>query len=131
MSTEDTEPLLPKGYLRAALLLLVREEPAHGYELLDRLGPLGADCGDPGRLYRTLRALEQEGRVRSAWTPSTSGPQRRIYRITRLGMQELHATTRALLSARDHVDVFISRYQEFVALDVSAARETQHAGGRQ
>lgn len=118
MPTEPVEPPLPKGYLRAALLLLVREEPAHGYELLERLRPLGAERGDPGRLYRTLRALEQDGRVRSAWTPSTTGPPRRIYRITRRGMEELHAAARGLAAARVHLDVFISRYQEFVALEL-------------
>nr|MBA3788699.1 helix-turn-helix transcriptional regulator [Actinomycetota bacterium] len=79
MRTEDTAPALPKSFLRPCLLLLLREQPAHGYELLERLRPLGFAGDDPGGLYRTLRALERDGLVHSAWEPSQSGPNRRIY----------------------------------------------------
>src|SRR4051812_1472885 len=72
-----TEPALPRNFLRPAILLLLREDPAHGYDLLERLRPLGFQRPDPGGLYRVLRALEQEGLVRSAWEPSEAGPERR------------------------------------------------------
>ena len=51
---------LPKNFLRPCLLLLLREQPAHGYELLERLRPLGFGRDDPGGLYRALRSLEPE-----------------------------------------------------------------------
>ena len=81
---------LPRNFVRPCLLLLLREQPAHGYELLERLRPLGFTRDDPGRLYRALRALEQDGLVRSAWQPSSGGPDRRIYELTRRGTEELH-----------------------------------------
>jgi poly-beta-hydroxybutyrate-responsive repressor len=109
-------PFLPKNFLRACLLLLLREQPAHGYELLERLRPFGFARDDPGGLYRALRALEGDGLVRSAWEPSSSGPDRRIYELTRAGMEELHRRAKALAGARDTVDVFLSRYGEFVSL---------------
>ena len=77
MSTADLG--LPRNFLRPCILLLLREEPAHGYDLLERLRPLGFTRDDPGRLYRALRALEEEKLVRSAWEPSGTGPDRRIY----------------------------------------------------
>ena len=47
-----------------ALLLLLRDRPAHGYELIDSLGELiPGRRVDMGNLYRTLRALEAEGLI--------------------------------------------------------------------
>ncbi|HYF28288.1 MAG TPA: PadR family transcriptional regulator [Baekduia sp.] len=114
--TERAAAALPKGFLRPCLLLLLREQPAHGYDLLERLRALGFERDDPGGLYRALRALEQEGCVRSSWEPSESGPDRRMYELTRAGMEELHRAAASLASTRDVLDVFLSRYGEFVAL---------------
>jgi poly-beta-hydroxybutyrate-responsive repressor len=108
---------LPRNFLRPCLLLLLREQPAHGYDLLERLGALGFERSDPGGLYRTLRQLEQEGLVRSAWERSSSGPDRRIYDLTRSGAQALHEQAMALALAGQVVGAFLSRYQEFVTLD--------------
>ncbi len=116
MRTEDEAPALPKSFLRPCLLLLLREQPAHGYDLLERLRPLGFAGDDPGGLYRALRALEGDGLVRSAWEPSQSGPARRIYEVTRAGMEELHRRAKSLVRARETLGVFLSRYGEFVAL---------------
>jgi PadR family transcriptional regulator len=117
MSAESVTPALPRNFLRMCLLLLLREQPAHGYDLLERLAAFGYDRSDPGAIYRTLRALEQDGCVHSAWEPSASGPDRRIYELTRPGMESLHEQAKALSAASQVVVAFLSRYQEFVALD--------------
>ena len=123
MSTPEATPTaLPRNFLRPCILLLLREERAHGYDLLQRLRPLGFQRDDPGRLYRALRALEQEGLVRSTWEESDTGPDRRIYAITRAGMEELHAGARSLVLTRDMLDVFVSRYAEFVELKSAGDR---------
>jgi PadR family transcriptional regulator, regulatory protein PadR len=109
-------PLLPKNFLRPCLLLLLREQPAHGYELLDRLRTFGFARDDPGGLYRALRAMEREGFVHSAWEESDAGPDRRIYQLTRAGTEELHRRAKALASARETLGLFLSRYEEFVSL---------------
>jgi poly-beta-hydroxybutyrate-responsive repressor len=109
-------PTLPKNFLRPCLLLLLREQPAHGYELLERLRPFGFEGSDPGGLYRSLRKLEGEGLVKSAWEPSGFGPARRIYQITRAGMEELHDRAKGLAEARGTLGTFLGRYEEFVAL---------------
>jgi poly-beta-hydroxybutyrate-responsive repressor len=111
-----TEPVLPKNFLRPAVLLLLREDPAHGYDLIARLRPLGFERSDPGGLYRALRGLEEDGLVRSGWEPSDSGPARRIYEITRAGTEELHRLAKALDAGRERLETFLSRYSEFVAL---------------
>jgi poly-beta-hydroxybutyrate-responsive repressor len=105
-----------RNFLRPCLLLLLREQPAHGYDLLERLRPLGFVRDDPGGVYRALRALEEDGLVRSAWEPSSAGPDRRIYELTRAGTEELHARAKELAQSRETLDVFLSRYGEFVSL---------------
>ena len=114
----ETAPaqVLPKNFLRPCLLLLLREEPAHGYDLLERLRPMGFNRDDPGRLYRALRSLETDGLVRSVWEKSTSGPDRRMYELTREGMECLHESVTSLKATYEILGVFLSRYTEFVAL---------------
>ena len=127
MPTEPLPSTPPKNFLRACLLLLLREQPGHGYDLLRRLESFGIGGDDPGGLYRALRSLEQEGLVHSAWQASTSGPDRRSYELTRAGMEELHRSATSLAATRDLLGAFLSRYGEFVAL---AERPTVSSGTR-
>jgi PadR family transcriptional regulator len=124
MPTEPTA-ILPKNFLRPCLLLLLREDRAHGYDLLERIQALGFNGSDPGNLYRALRSLEKDGLVRSVWEPSANGPDRRTYEITRPGMENLHETAKAIATGNEAVSAFLSRYQEFVALPGQKTR----AGG--
>jgi PadR family transcriptional regulator PadR len=123
MSTpEAVEPALPRNFLRPCILLLLREQPAHGYDLLERLRPLGFVRDDPGRLYRALRALEGDRLVHSVWEGSDTGPDRRVYELTRAGMEELHDQAQALAGSSKTLERFLSRYSEFVALGSSRER---------
>ena len=122
-----TEPALPRNFIRPCVLLLLRESPAHGYDLVERLRAFGFSGEDPGRLYRTLRALESEGLVRSAWEASSHGPDRRIYAVTGAGMEALHAQVPALRATGRIIDSFVSRYAEFVDLGDGAGELDQPA----
>jgi PadR family transcriptional regulator, regulatory protein PadR len=44
---------------------------------------------DKAALYRTLRQLEANGNVKSAWETGDGGPARRVYRLTRKGEEHL------------------------------------------
>jgi len=118
---------LPRNFLRPCLLLLLREQPAHGYDLLERLAAFGFERSDPGGLYRGLRQLEQEGLVRSVWQPSSIGPDRRTYELTRSGMEELHASVKGLIATSEILDAFVSRYGEFVSLRPPRAERSSRA----
>lgn len=81
-----------RGLAQAWALLQLARCPAYGYELLERMADEpGAPGTDPGFLYRTLRALEEDGLVRSSWDTGGSGPARRMYAITDLGQEALDA----------------------------------------
>lgn len=52
-----------RGDVRAAILLLLDEQPRHGYELIQEIAERssGAWTPSPGSVYPTLQALEDEG----------------------------------------------------------------------
>ena len=95
------------------LLLLLRERPTHGYELLEQLESIGdAERVDVGNLYRVLRALEEDGLVESEWNADLPGPAKRTYRITDEGLRLLDEWAEALERARARIDVFLERFRK-------------------
>lgn len=110
-NSEDVPVGLPRNYLRPCLLLLLAEGTSHGYELLDQVSALGLDRVDPGGLYRCLRAMDEEGLVRSSWEPSTSGPARRTYQLTDEGEEWLHVVAGSLAEVTRSLAAYRRRYQ--------------------
>jgi len=97
----------------AALLLLLRERRAHGYDLLDRLPELtGDERVDVGNLYRVLRSLEEQGLVSSEWDESLPGPAKRTYELTDAGGEALDRWAASLADTRANIDRFLDRYEE-------------------
>jgi PadR family transcriptional regulator, regulatory protein PadR len=109
---DESQGGLPRNYLRASLLLLIAEQPAHGYDLLEQLAHLGLRSVDPGGLYRVLRSLEQDNLVSSWWQHSTAGPARRTYKLTDDGMDWLHAWAGALRESHRYLSVYLQRYAD-------------------
>ena len=100
-------------FTEPALLLLLRERPAHGYDLLERLPELtGEQRVEMGNLYRLLRALEEEGLVASEWDETSPGPAKRRYAITAQGRLLLEQWVDALRRSQDRTGRFLERYEE-------------------
>lgn len=99
----------PKNFLRPCLLLLLQERPAHGYDLVERLHLSFLDDTDAGGVYRTLRAFEREGLVRSTWCTSAAGPARRTYALTPAGTDVLRRQVDTLEATRELVHTFLDR----------------------
>ena len=87
----------PRELLGPTLLLLLAESPGHGYELMERLRPLGFDWGGPGPIYRELRLLEGAGLITSDWFVGQRGPGRRVYEITPSGRESLDRSVAGIL----------------------------------
>ena len=100
-------------FTEPAILLLLRERPAHGYDLLERLPELtGEQRVEMGNLYRLLRGLEEEGLVGSEWDDDSPGPAKRRYAITEHGLQLLDRWVDALRSSQQRTERFLERYEE-------------------
>jgi PadR family transcriptional regulator, regulatory protein PadR len=118
---------LPRNFMRPCILLSLRELPAHGYGLLERLRLLGLRDPDPGRVYKELRKLEAQGFVASRWERSKEGGgARRVYELTGIGTNELHEHVKRLIESRDALQAFLGRYEEFVSLKRKAPRSSSH-----
>ncbi len=96
-----------------ALLLLLSERPAHGYDLLEQLPELTREERiDMGNLYRVLRALEEEGLVTSEWRDDAPGPTKRIYELTDDGRRLLGSWADAMRANQDLVSSFLDRFEK-------------------
>jgi transcriptional regulator len=82
---------LLKGHLDSLVLAALEIEPAHGYGIIARLRARSRDVFRlaEGTVYPTLHRLERDGLVKSRWT-AASGRRRRVYRITRAGLEALN-----------------------------------------
>lgn len=74
-----------RGAIRTAILLALREEPAHGYEVMRRLEEMSGGLWrpSPGSVYPHLQMLEDEGLVRSSEVDGS-----RTYTLTDAGRTE-------------------------------------------
>jgi DNA-binding PadR family transcriptional regulator len=79
-----------KGHLDALVLASLRDEPLHGYAIIDALKRRSDGAFDlaEGTVYPVLHRLEAEGLLASSWSTS-SGRRRRVYRLTRRGVTSL------------------------------------------
>lgn len=102
------------GLVQPAVLLLLSEQPRHGYALLDELRDRGYLPGeaDVGNLYRGLRRLEDDGYVTSEWVQHQGpGPNRRTYRITTKGREFLYEEALSLAQKASAIERLLSEYQ--------------------
>ena len=81
-------------------------EPIYGYQIAKTIEKDNADIPviKLGTLYPVLRSLERDGLLESRVDPSVSGPPRRYYRITELGMKTLKQLTITWQQAKNFVD---------------------------
>ncbi|MBN1889902.1 MAG: helix-turn-helix transcriptional regulator [Thermoflexales bacterium] len=116
------------GMLESVLLLLVHQEPAHGYTLLEGLGEFGLEAMDPSVVYRALREMEEKGWVTSIWDEEQSlGPPRRVYRITDAGDEVLAAWIRDLDATRKMLARLVDTYRAH--MKVCEGEHYPRAGG--
>jgi len=80
---------------------------AHGYQLAQQLVEMKMfTCQEPDHagLYRTLKQMEDEGLLTSAWDLAESGPARRVFTLTPAGKTCLARWKKTLAGYRDAVD---------------------------
>jgi PadR family transcriptional regulator PadR len=90
------------------LLLLKKKRRSYGYDLFADLQEYALTDAEieRGALYRTLRQLEVNGNVRSAWKTDKAGPARRVYRLTAKGERHLEEWATVLA----HVSKSMARF---------------------
>ena len=98
------------NFAQPRLLLELAKKPAHGYELIERLGQADNLSPDPGNFYRLLRSLEEEGLVSSTWDTPNSGPARRVYELTGQGYEFLQVWAVTIRQTHQSLARFLSDF---------------------
>jgi PadR family transcriptional regulator, regulatory protein PadR len=105
--------LAPKTFLTPYILLMLRDTLLHGYAIWEKLmimGIPGLNESDRATIYRTLRQLEKEGKIKSEWETPTGGPARRVYSLTGTGDDFLRMWAMGLDQYRQSLDFFFKLY---------------------
>lgn len=102
----------PKPLIVAHLLLLLSEQPRHGYELAASLRTWEFEGVTPSMVYRDLSRMETEGLVRSFWEASQArGPARHMYELTPAGLEDLVACADDLRCLIHHLTTILSKIE--------------------
>ncbi|HEX4016864.1 MAG TPA: PadR family transcriptional regulator [Frankiaceae bacterium] len=113
---------VPRGDVRAAVLLLLAEEPMHGYQLMqtiaDRSG--GRWTPSPGAIYPTLNQLEDEGLV-----SVTADSGRKLVTLTETGRKHVEEQSAAW------PDPFAAAAGEHPGANLRVLLEELHIAARQ
>ncbi len=81
---------MPRGAIRTAILVALRDEPGNGYEVMRRLEELSGGLWrpSPGSVYPHLQMLEDEGMVQSSEVEGS-----RTFTLTETGRAEADKAT--------------------------------------
>ena len=124
-------------HLQPTILAILAEGPLHGYAIVERLArsPLTNGCKpDRPGVYRALNTMEDQGLVSHAWTPSESGPAKRLYELTSEGRTCLTKWTAALDRYRQGIGELVAMLRRAVAQSkahgTASGREETSPSGR-
>lgn len=126
-NTSD-EPLIsrfelapPRRFVLPAILLLLSEQPGHGYSLEKALREMNFGKIDRPAVYRALAHLETDGLVHASVEAPTAGHERRVYTVTPLGEKVLGAWMSVIKEERDGLGRVLRRYQATGTVDAMLA----------
>lgn len=107
-------PLPERGWIQFLSLMMLNDEPMHGYQLKDemeRQGYVRDGRFDTGSLYTILNRMESRGDLSSTQELSEEGRTRRVYRVTDEGRRRLKAGLEYMLRRKRLLDE-LERYYE-------------------
>jgi DNA-binding PadR family transcriptional regulator len=111
MTREDPQQMLPLRPVVFGILAVLRQEPLHGYGIMQRANEhVGhrAVLG-PGTLYRTLKELRADGMIAPSDAPDDTDGRRQYYRLTPFGDAVVTAETVRLAGLIENADLVDQR----------------------
>ena len=112
----------PRPLLVAHVLLLLADQPRHGYEVAEWLRMWEFDGVTASMVYRELARLEEEDLVRSFWEASQArGPARHMFELTPAGSDALAACAHDIRSLIDHLTQLLVRFPAVQPVGVPVA----------
>lgn len=106
LNVEKVKSQMRKGMLEFCVLLLISKGEVYASEIISQLKDAHMIVVE-GTLYPLLSRLKKDGLLTYRWEESPSGPPRKYYAITNLGMQFLellHDAWREVCSTITHIE---------------------------
>ena len=103
-----------RGWVQFLLLMLLNEEPKHGYQLAEELqtrGYVREGRFKTGSLYTILNRMEKKEILTSTHEESESGRPRRVYSITEDGRSHLKNGLQYMLHRKKFLDEIEEYYR--------------------
>lgn len=117
MNLEEWRAQIKRGTLEYAILLLARQGPCSGYEMMSRLARRPILAAGESTIYPLLRRLLKDGRLSAFWQETAQGlPPRKYYCITPAGLECLEAME--------------AQWAELLAALKSLEKEEEHEDGQ-
>lgn len=107
----------PRHFIYPALLLLLAEEPRHGYRLVDGLLRLGFGPVSRPNVYRALSDLDADGLLESWSAEPTAGSTRHVYALSSRGRERLDEWMGIIDGERDALEHILKRFEAVAELD--------------
>lgn len=106
-------PIKSKTVFPVLILHLIKQQPDHGYGLMQRIADV---CGDlvavnTNKIYPLLRRLEERGFVTASWDHPTKR-SRRVYAITEAGEDRLRRIKTSMLPYLDSIERAVKRLKD-------------------
>ena len=91
MNIDDWKSQIKRGTLEFCILLIIKQRPSYGYEIISTLEKYPILAAKENTIYPLLRRLMKEDYISSSWQESTEGlPPRKYYSITPDGVEYLN-----------------------------------------
>lgn len=103
MKIENTKAQMRKGVLEFCILSILQAKEAYPSEVIEKLKEAKLIVVE-GTLYPLLTRLKNAGLLKYRWEESKSGPPRKYYALTEVGVEflkELELTWQELVAAVD------------------------------
>lgn len=95
MNIDDWKTQIKRGTLEFCILLMIRQKPSYGYEIISTLEHYPLLAAKENTIYPLLRRLLKEGHISSTWKESAEGlPPRKYYALTGQGREYLTAMSK-------------------------------------
>lgn len=110
MNIENTKAQMRKGVLEFCILSVLKNKEAYTSEILDTLKAAKLLVVE-GTVYPLLTRLKNDGLLNYRWEESSSGPPRKYYVLTELGISFLNELTGTWTELSDAVNIITKNNQ--------------------
>ena len=88
MNIEDWKSQIKRGTLEFCILLMIKQKPTYGYEIISTLEKYPIVAARENTIQPLLRRLQKEEFIISSWQEGVEGlPPRKYYSITNKGLE--------------------------------------------